>query len=166
MCKLTNFYVTIITFLSLCVQGCQREQYVQRSISMSPTIENGEIIFVDKGAYKHNSPQRWDVVLLKPPEPYTNDGVLAFRVVGLPGETVTFRGNELLINGIIPGKPQALVGIEYVDKPQNTKAAIFEPLTLDAESYYVLGDNSSNANDSRMWGSVEKGKIIGKVLNK
>lgn len=166
MFKPTSVFIALITCSSFYFQGCKPDEYIQRSISMSPTIKNGEIIFVDRSAYKHKSPQRWDVVLLKPPAPYTSDGVLAFRIIGLPGETVSFRGNELLINGQTIGKPQALLGIEYVNKPRNTKTAIFEPCSLHGETYYVLGDNSYNANDSRMWGPAKKDQIIGKVLNK
>lgn len=120
----------------------------------------GETIQADMSAYEAADPQRWDVVVFKAPE--SQDRTWVFRVVGMPGETISFSDGELLIDGKPADLPQRLAGITY-DALAAGAGALDDPFVVPENGYYVLGDNSAKANDSRVWGEVNRDAILGKV---
>jgi len=89
-----------------------------------------------------------------------------FRIVGMPGEIISFSEKGLLVNGKTPEMPLSLTGIIYTSSPKNQPPSPLVPFTVPADSYFVLGDNSPAANDSRMWGGISRDQILGKVLDK
>jgi len=145
---------------------------------MEPTIMADETIQVQLDAYRTSSPQRWDVVAFRPPlysVPVAirgeDLGVWVFRVVGLPGDNISFGLDGLLINGKSPGsRPPSIKGIEYklttASGIPSDPHSLTYPLTLLDEQYFVLGDHPDQSNDSRLWGILEREKILGQVKNK
>ena len=118
--------------------------------SMLPNYHNGERRFVNKLAYRSTPPQRGDVIALHAP----GGDVYLKRVVGLPGEFVTFTNGGIAIGG------QELEEL-YV----NTKITPREDDTpklglLDAENFYVIGDNRATS----VRGQVPRKDIIGTVV--
>jgi len=114
--------------------------------SMMPNYRSGSRHFINKLAYLSNSPQRGDVVAVR------NDGeVYLKRIVGLPGETVSFEGGVLHINGRRVPEP-------YTDAriPPKWRPA----LRLDPDEYFVIGDNRGVS----AYTPVDAAQIIGKVL--
>lgn len=118
--------------------------------SMEPNLHERERLIIDKISYRLHPPQRNDIVVLDLPE---MDEMLVKRIIGLPGETVEIRG-----------------GVVYVDGhaleerfPHDTFIHDTPPLNLGAFSYFVLGDNRGNSNDSRSFGSVSREAIVGRV---
>ena len=75
------------------------------------------------------------------------------RVVGLPGERVRIQGGTVFINDVRLDEP-------YVTNRKNETLA---ERTVPEDSYYVLGDNRPQSDDSRHWGEVKRELIIGKV---
>lgn len=124
---------------------------------MSPTIKPGEKVTVDYLAYARATPSRWDVIVFHPPS-YPDD-YWAMRVVGLPGENIVIRDDGLLIDGKAVSPPVHVQAIHYV--PLATTNT-----TVPTNSYFVLGDNSTNANDSRYIGTIPVANILGKVKEK
>ena len=129
--------------------------YQQKGLSMEPTIHDGQRIH--SWAYKDNSPNRRDVVVLKSPElnkPITK------RIVGLPGETIQLKKGMVYINGTQLAEP-------YLMKQSDTFPEKYlvegDVKTIPQESYFVMGDNREKSSDSRMWGFVPLSDIIGKV---
>ena len=131
---------------------------------MMPSIQPNEKVYVDEKAYSEEIPKRWDVVVFNPLPP--DEGVWIFRVVGLPGETISFDKRGLMINGKHIEKPIALSKVQYMGPNANQQSSLEFPFSIQEESYFVLGDNPPVANDSRMWGSIRRDQIIGKVLHK
>ena len=124
--------------------------------AMEPTLKTGEVFFVDMMAYKSADPQRWDVVVFQSPKNEATNWV--FRVVGLPGETISFDDDGLLVDGRAVALPHGIADIEY-------SAAVDgkESIVVQADSYFLLGDNPAKANDSRFWGTVSRDEIVGRV---
>ncbi len=114
--------------------------------SMDKTLKNGDIMILNIIGYKFNDIKRFDIVVVNEEhEP------LIKRVIGLPGETVEYKNNELYING------------KHVeDKYPSTETDDFY-YTVPEGEYFVLGDNRNNSMDSRMLGSFEKKRIVGKT---
>ena len=154
--------------------GCGPRSFVQKSSSMEPTIKADELIKMDTGAYATSSPRRWDVVVFTPPlhaAPAASNadelGIWAFRIVGLPGDVVSFDETRLLINGTVPiDRPSSIGGVQYRTTAASRPRSPTYPYTVPEGEYFVLGDNTEHANDSRFWGSLAKTNIIGRVKDK
>ena len=158
--------------------GSHLKAFVQKSSSMEPTIRQDETIQVQLDAYQSSSPRRWDVVLFTPPmqsmpaASSTDDpGVWTFRVVGLPGDSISFDESGLMINGITPeGRPALIQTIQYRPDissgiPSRPRSPAY-PFTIPEGQYFVLGDNPDAANDSRVWGPLPREAILGRVMSK
>jgi signal peptidase I len=122
--------------------------------SMSPELEDGERILVNKFLYYFGDIQRGDVVVFWYPE----DPELSFikRVVALPGETVEIRSGAVYVNGRLIEEP-------YVSG-MNADLRSFPPHEIRPGHFFVLGDNRKGSNDSRSWGLVPQRYIYGKAF--
>jgi signal peptidase I len=171
-------YVCIVPLIALILSGCGPKSFVQKSSSMEPTIKADETIQVQENAYRSSRPQRWDVVAFTPPiysvaaASKTDDlGIWIFRIVGIPGDIVSFDDAGLLINGTTPSdRPSLIKSIQYKETtasgvPSRPRSPSY-PFTVPDGQYFVLGDNPDHANDSRVWGPLPWSSILGRVENK
>lgn len=164
--------------------------------SMMPTLLIGDFILVNKYSYglrvpvlntrfvSIGEPVRGDVVVFKyPKQPSIN---YVKRLVGLPGDEITYRNRQLFING----KPAELKPVfPYVGAGSNAKAngaLIFREVLdgLDHQilvgdpsggrgpegtwvvpegHYFMMGDNRDNSEDSRVWGAVPERLLVGRA---
>jgi signal peptidase I len=149
-----------IVFLSILVFDCWGQQYRQKGSAMEPTIKDGDIVFVDESIYETQLPDRWDIVVYKRPNEYYK-GPFVSRIVGLPGEVISYDSLGILIDGERFTPP--ITGIIYsIDENDRV---IHHPFPIQENEYYLIGDNVNDAIDSRRWGSIPKENIIGKVTN-
>lgn len=114
--------------------------------SMKETLNNNDILLL----YKLGSIKRFDIVVLD--EAYDNEKIIK-RVIGMPGETVSIKNDKIYINGKIIDNSFAYGTTSDVDK-----------IELGEDEYFILGDNRLISKDSRYFGPVTKGEIIGKVV--
>lgn len=118
--------------------------------SMEPNLSESQRLIIDKLSYRLHTPQRNDIVVLNLP---TMDEMLVKRIVGLPGETVAIRNGIVYINGV-----------ELEESFQHNLSDYDTPeVTLGPLNYFVLGDNRTNSNDSRVFGSVKREHVVGRV---
>jgi signal peptidase I len=157
----------IIVVVALAASFVMRTFVVQTfyipSGSMEPTLLVGDRILVSKLSVSLGTINRGDIVVFKaPPAEHCGEVVtdLVKRVIGLPGDYLTSKGNTI-----------------YVGTSPTTEVALSEPWThteplgtpigsehVPANTYFVMGDNHADSCDSRMWGTVPKSDIIGKVF--
>lgn len=125
--------------------------------SMSATIQNGDIVLVDRMRYNATTPKRGDIIAFYP-NGNENSHYLIKRIVGLPGETVQIDDGKIYIDGEEQTKNIYVTDIE-------TAGVAKEGITLGDNEYFVLGDNHTSSNDSRMAevGNVNREDIYGKV---
>ena len=83
-------------------------------------------------------------------------GAYVKRVIGLPGETFEERAGYVYIDG-------RRLDERYVRASRRDTRTV-APITIPAGHYYMLGDNRADSCDSRSWGSVPRGNLIGVVL--
>lgn len=119
--------------------------------SMEPNLHERERLIIEKISYRFHSPQRGDIVVLRPPQRSTVP--LIKRVIGLPGDTVEIRENRVYIND----EP---LQEDYLTQP--TKG-IMAPRLVPEGYVLVLGDNRQASNDSRAFGMVAEEDIIGRA---
>ena len=118
--------------------------------SMYPTLKDGNIMILNKIGYKINGLKRFDIVVIK----YQNEKIIK-RVIGLPGDYVEYKDNELYINGS-KVEEEFERGYTY-----DFNLSLFNETTIPEGKYLVLGDNRPISKDSRIIGLIDKDDIIG-----
>jgi signal peptidase I len=138
--------------------------------SMSPTILVGDHFFLDKVAFPANYPQalhkflptrtiqRGEILAFWSPE--TPDLRLVKRVIGLSGETIELRNRIVYINGRKLSEPYAV----FTDSMNIPRRDNMAPVTIPTDSFFMMGDNRDNSNDSRFWGFARREAVIGTPL--
>lgn len=127
--------------------------------SMQPQFSNGEYLIIDEIGYRNNPPRRGDVIVFR----YPKDPAQFYikRIIGLPGETIRIKDNKVLIfNEESPWGLQ-LEESFYLRQGEITRGDI--DVKLGDSEYFILGDNRQASSDSRVFGSVDKKFIIGRV---
>jgi signal peptidase I len=194
-----NKSLLIFFGLVLCFRSAVADWMYVPSGSMNPTIVEGDRILVDKEAYglripfttkrltQGSDPQRGDIVIFASPE----DGMtLVKRVIGLPGDAVEMRNEQLLINGTevactplpelaadsdLPSatrvqerdyRTESLADRAHAIMllPQRRADRSFGPVRVPAGQYLVLGDSRDNSKDSRYIGFVPRASIVGRAF--
>lgn len=130
--------------------------------SMLPNFFDGEFLLTDKISYRFTEPQRGDVVIFHAPPgakcPQELQCDFVKRIVGLPGEMVTIRGQQVFINSSLLEEhylsPEERVGLAN---------ASFQEFVVANDAYFVLGDNRNHSSDSRAWGMVPSTNIVGRA---
>ena len=117
--------------------------------SMDNTLENGQLVLINKFIYRFDDINRFDIVVIN--NDADSDKIIK-RVIGLPNEIIEYRDNILYING---KKVEAEIG--FIDTED------FIAKTGENE-YFVLGDNRPISKDSRMIGLIDEKDILGKAV--
>ena len=126
-------------------------------ISMLPAYHTGQVNCVNRLAYLGHEPRRGDIVCvrLSAPNWLSTPGVMYMkRVIGLPGEAVSFRDGRAYIND----RP---LDEHYVKEPCNWQ---HDPVQCSPTQYYLVGDNRSMPFELHSQGRAERDRIIGKLL--
>ena len=114
--------------------------------SMVPSLKDGQLLLLNKLSYRFKEIDRFDVVVVK-----IGKNEIIKRVIGLPGETVEYRDNDLYING------------ELIETEYDFDTDDFDEKLIPDNEYFVLGDNRAISSDSRIIGMINRKDIIGKT---
>jgi signal peptidase I len=120
--------------------------------SMAPTLQAGDQVLVDKRAYSDTDPRRGDLAVFHAPR---TGEILLKRVVAVGGDMVGIEDGVLVVDGRRPREP-------YAD-PDAIDSVYFGPVRVRPGTVFVLGDNRANSEDSRDFGAVATGRLIGRV---
>jgi signal peptidase I len=125
--------------------------------SMKPVLNNGNVVMINRLVYNASKPKRGDIIAFKP-NGNENTHYSVKRIVGLPGETIQIKDGNIYINGEVMTKD---IYAKYIKEA----GIADEPLTLGGDEFFVLGDNHSSSDDSRMAdiGNVKRSEIYGRV---
>ena len=129
------------------------EVVIVEQSSMSPTILEGQRLFLSKLSYTFSEPQRGDIIVLK-----ANDQQnYKKRVIALEGETIQIKDSRVYING-------ELLQEDYIDS--SLVYPDFSAVRVPEGCVFVMGDNRPSSIDSRSssLGFVSYDDIIGRVL--
>lgn len=145
------FLIAVFTLLQLALPRSE-----VHGKSMEPTFVEGQRLIISRVNYMVGNPQRGDVLVFNSPESDSDDPSLIKRVVGLPGELVEIRDQEVYINGERLDEP-------YIKEPC-TRQCRDRQWQLEDDEYFVMGDNRNVSNDSRAFGPIKHSAIIGEAL--
>jgi len=140
----------LLTAIIFLIVNTATGRFMIRSVSMLPTLHEGEYVIVDKVSYLLHPPDRGDIVVLAIPSEQDD---LIKRVIGLPGETIA------VANGVVT------IGGQPLEEPYTAPSpgSNFPARTLGPEEYFVMGDNRGNSKDSRSFGPVARDSILGRA---
>ena len=158
--------------LAIVVQAFVVKPYQIPSDSMANTLVPHQRVLVDRLIYRFRPVERGDIIVFRCAA--LGNEVLIKRVVGLPGDLLALRNGRLYVNGVQASD-------SFVDKvdgvPEPTDPAdpdtssrpdapwsLARPCRVPAGRYFVMGDNRTDSDDSRYWGTVPKGAIIGQAF--
>ena len=114
--------------------------------SMMTTLQDGDIMILNIIGYRFQDIKRFDIVVVDEGKEF-----IIKRVIGLPGETIEYKDNQLYVNGK-----------KVKDTYASEETEDFKTVVPKGK-YFVLGDNRTNSLDSRYFGSFEKKDIMGKT---
>lgn len=134
------------------------QPFYVRGASMEPAFHDNEYLIIDEITYRFADPQRGEVVVVKNPDRQSEFFIK--RIIGLPGETIEVKSGDVVIFntshplGYILDEPYLADGIVTRGGQRST---------LGPEQYFVMGDNRAVSLDSRTFGPLEKGYIVGRA---
>ena len=190
-----------VILVILLVRSFLGEPYRIPSASMMPNLLIGDFILVNKYAYglrlpvldtkivKVGEPQRGDVIVFHPPMASNENEVWIKRVIGLPGDVISYDNYQLTINGqpvstdtvgpyIGQGSGRNMTGFQVVREvlPERTHTVLESGFprgdgngtwTVPAGHYFMMGDNRDDSEDSRYWlpsHFLPERNIVGKAV--
>jgi signal peptidase I len=165
--------IFIAVLLALIIRQFAVQAFTIPSGSMMDTLLIGDYILVNKFLYGAElpfvdvrlpglrEPRRGDIIVFKYPQDEARDFIK--RIVAIGGETIQVRDNRVWVNGKLldesyirqgPAQGSGHCGYLYG----------CDPIAVPPGSYFVMGDNRDNSQDSRYWGFVRGDKIRGKAF--
>jgi signal peptidase I len=168
--------IIISVGVSLAIRSYVFEVVIVSGSSMEDTLFNDQKLLLNKIKYEFKKPERGDIIVLERKEDsgllyrimskikfleeYVNynEGVYYIkRVIGIPGDIVDIRDNNVFVNGEI-------IEEDYIKGKTNPKGEY--PKTVPVDNYFVMGDNREHSSDSRNIGFIDIDKIKGKAVVK
>lgn len=141
--------IQTILFTALIIYFIAQATIVQGS-SMEPSLTTDQRLIIEKVSYYLTQPERGDVIVLNIPDV---EVPLIKRVIATAGETLQIINNRVFINGIELTE-------DYLGNIQQRN---FGPVTIPTNYVFVMGDNRTVSNDSRMFGAVPVSQVLGKA---
>jgi signal peptidase I len=148
------FAIAIFLFVYLVVT----QPHKIKGSSMEPNFPDGEYLLTDKLSYRFREPKRGEVIVFEAPG--TDGDEFIKRIIGLPGETLEIKDNEIYVDGRV--LEEVYIAPEILTKPGNFLREESMVIIPEGE-YLVLGDNRPFSSDSRAWGLIEKSAITGRA---
>ncbi len=141
--------------------------------SMEPSLQINDRIWVDKAKASQSNLTRGNIIIFNPTPTLKQLGfrdAFVARVIGLPGEEISFRNGQVYINQspleetYVQTGAQTRLDLCEGEGGSGTPSPFSQPTTIPAQAYIVLGDNRENSFDGRCWGYVTTKEIRGKVV--
>ncbi len=119
--------------------------------SMEPSLHDGDLVVVNRLAYRFGQPSRGDIIVFY--FPFDPQKRYIKRLIGLPGDQISVRDGQLYVNGKLLHEP-------YTSGESSRDGS----WVVGPSEVFVLGDNRANSSDSSDWGTVPMNEVIGKAF--
>ncbi|MDP6631150.1 MAG: signal peptidase I [Kiritimatiellia bacterium] len=152
-------------------------QFVARGTLLWRGIRRaGDHVFVDRVRWNFFPPKRGQIIVFGTADIPTLPPGMHYikRLVGLPGETISIKPPNVLVDGVevhepgtierIASRQPGYAGYTLAD-PRSTEPCVLrsphDSFTLSEREYLALGDNTRNSKDSRYWGGAPQRNMVG-----
>ncbi len=153
--ELANLLFFLVAVYALLEMAAPRS--VVLSISMQPTLVEGQRLLISRVSYLFGKPHRGEIVVFEPNDYEPGDDRLIKRLIGLPGEKIEFRNQSVYINGT------ELIE-SYLKEPCEPSLCLNKSWDLANDEYFFMGDNRNHSRDSRAFGAVKHQQIVGRAI--
>ena len=139
--------ITVVAAMVILVFVARKEEV--RGTSMYPTLVEGESVIINMAANYVGEIKRLDVVVARE---YRSDDLWVKRVIGLPGETISYREDVLYVDGKAMEEP--FLDKKYVEQVKKSANKLYFTQDyiskkLGKNEYLLVGDNRNESLDSR-----------------
>ncbi len=158
-----NFFTELLKFVLIAavivfpIRIFIAQPFIVSGASMDPTFHNGQYLIVDELTYRFTEPSRGDVVIFRYPK--NPNEFFIKRVIGLPGETVSIRGNDITVRRA-DGSTLTLEEPYVVNRGNGNQT----DYPVGDDEFFVMGDNRPESSDSRVWGVLPRKNIVGRAF--
>lgn len=159
------------------VQSFVVQPYAISGFSMENTLQNGQMVLVDKISPALTGYQRGNVIVFQSPPGYLQEGKptpFIKRLIGLPGDLIQIHDGAVYVNGVKLDEPYV-----YTDDGEGTNPETIDPQVLASHvcesspseltcrvpqgDFFALGDHRDDSADSRVFGPIPKSTVIGQA---
>jgi len=151
--------IAIAIFLAFIIRSFIFAPFVVEGTSMMPTLIDGERLIVNEIIYNLSEASRGDIIVFH----YNQDQDYIKRIIGLPGDTVEVRDDQLYINNEKVDEPYLTEEKKSWQEQGLSLTEDFGPVKVDEHSLFVMGDNRRNSKDSRMIGEIDQEQVVGRA---
>lgn len=144
--------LVIALVLAFLIRTFVFESFQVQGYSMLPTLHNNDRVLVNKLAFKLGKPKTGEIIVFRSPVVPSQDWIK--RVIGVPGDTVSIRHDNVYINGKLYPEPF----LKY------RKSENYGPVTVPPGDLFVLGDNRPISYDSRYFGMLKQNRVLGRAF--
>ncbi len=161
--SILSFIVTIavVVLIAMGLRTFVFQAYEIPSGSMEDTIMTGDMVFSEKLTYRASDPQPGDIVTFA--DPQIPSRTLIKRVIATEGQTVQLIDGKVVVDGEVLDEPYT-DGKESWPLNSSFGTPIVYPYTVPKGELWVMGDNRTNSQDSRYFGSIPVSSVTGKAI--
>jgi len=155
--------LTVVIFLG--IQAFVAQPYKVEQQSMENTFQPGQYVLVDKLTPRWSTYSRGEIVVFNPPPSWsaeTNGVPLIKRIIGMPGDRIELRNGKVYVNDTQLAEPY-LYAVAGVAQSTNPSPDGQSEWLVPAGDLFVMGDHRQNSADSRTFGPIDRGLVIGRA---
>ena len=124
---------------------------------MYPTLSDAGHYWVNRFSYVISEPRQDDIVVVKDPQ---DNGLDVKRIIAMPGQSIRINDGRVYVDGKLLREPYLL---PHTATYANNRTGN-ESISIGKGQFFVMGDNRGNSADSRIFGTVPRQRILGKVV--
>lgn len=154
------FHVVIISLAIIVpIRYFLIQPFYVKGASMEPSFYDHEYLIIDEISYRFAEPKRGDIVVFR----YPNDPRQYFikRIIAMPGERIKLSGGRVTVFTDAADKEGAV--LDETSYLGTTYTSGEKEVEVDADQYFLMGDNRTASLDSRIFGPVSSAFIVGRV---
>ena len=124
---------------------------------MYPTLSDAGHYWVNRFSYVISEPRQEDIVVVKDPQ---DNGLDVKRIIATPGQSIHIKDGRVYVDGKLLIEPYLL---PKTPTYANNRSGD-ESISIGKNQFFIMGDNRGNSADSRIFGTVPRQRILGKVV--
>ncbi|MBI5190444.1 MAG: signal peptidase I [Nitrospirae bacterium] len=166
--------IVVAAILALFIRTFLVQAYKIPSGSMEDTLLIGDhllvnkfvygtrVPFTDKKFFPVRSPKRGDILVFRFPEDESKDFIK--RIIGTPGDVVEVINKMVYVNGKPIDEPYTVYKDSEVLPRELNNRDNYGPVKVPPGQYFAMGDNRDRSHDSRFWGFLTEGQVVGEAM--